>query len=137
MHFVHGFFMAQFWQMCFCLFYKYTCRIAVLKKLLGTAIEKIAPRALASTVVEQQQKRQSYRPSAQKDLKVKGVCYLYKKREVNQTGHVNYLLQRNKTASLSVSLLCLLCLFWTKRLKECCVIQVQILLWPLNFYKMP
>lgn len=109
--------MAHFWQMYSCLAYQHTRRMAGLKTSLGIAVGNSALRTIC-TVVGWQQKRRSYRPSAQKDLKVKGVRYLYKKREVNQTGHANYLHQRNKTAFLSVSLLSLLCLFWTKDWKS-------------------
>lgn len=97
--------MAHFLQMWFCLLYMHTCRIAILKKLVGILVEKTASK-IVSAMVGEQQKRGSHRPSERKDLNVKGVRYLYKKREVNQAGHVNYLHQRNKTTFLSVSLLC-------------------------------
>lgn len=74
-----------------------------LDMLFRTVAGKNLPRTIG-TAVGQEQKRQ-------KDVKGKGVRYFYKKREVNQTGRVNYLHQRNKAAFPSVSFLCLLCLF--------------------------
>ena len=95
--------------MHFCLSYKHPCKIAVLKKLFRIAVENCYQNhthrgtAPAEKTVSQ--------AICSEGSEGEGVHYLYKKREVNQTGHVNYLHWGNRTAFLSVSLPGLLCLF--------------------------
>lgn len=86
---------------------KHRCRQTEIKIFFGNWCSNNSHSSLR-TVVGQEQKSQTYRPCFQRNLKVKGVCYLCIKREVKQTGHVNYLHQRNKAAFPSVNLLCLL-----------------------------